>query len=70
MIEKDAHDNTTDLKFIGKAGTIQHINKKKELDMGLQSARQINSFQSQTYHKRSVNACVQYNPDDFINMIR
>ena len=38
--------------------------------MGLQAARQINSFQSQTYHKRSVNASVQYRPEDFIEKIR
>lgn len=35
MIEKDAADLTVDLKFQGKAGNIQHINKKKVLHMGL-----------------------------------
>ena len=70
MIEKDAADLTVDLKFQGKAGNIQHINKKKVLSMGLQAARQINSFQSQTYHKRNVNAAVQYRPEDFIEKIR
>lgn len=35
MIEKDAADLTVDLKFQGKAGNIQHINKKKVLTMGL-----------------------------------
>ena len=70
MIEKDAADLTVDLKFQGKAGNIQHINKKKVLAMGLQAARQINSFQSQTYHKRSINASVQYRPEDFIEKIR
>lgn len=70
MIEKDANDQTIDLKFQGKAGNIQHVNKKKVLSMGLQAARAINTFQSQTYHKRSVNACVQYRPEDFIDKIR
>ena len=46
MIEKDAADLTIDLKFQGKAGNIQHITKKKVLQMGLQAARQINSYQS------------------------
>jgi len=41
MIEKDAADLTVDLKFHGKAGNIQHINKKKVLTMGLQAARSI-----------------------------
>jgi dynein intermediate chain 3, axonemal len=70
MIEKDAADLTIDLKFHSKPGNIQHIMKKKVLSMGLQAARPINSFQSQTYHKRSVNAAVQYRPDDFIDKIR
>ena len=38
--------------------------------MGLQAARDIQSYQSQTYHKRSVNAAVQYRPEDFIEKIR
>lgn len=46
MIEKDAADLTIDLKFQGKAGNIQHINKKKVMDMGLQAARAINTYQS------------------------
>lgn len=70
MIEKDAADQTIDLKFQGKAGNITHTIKRKVLQMGLQAARAIHTYSSQTYHKRSVNACVQYRPEDFIDKIR
>ena len=70
MIEKDAADVTQDLKFQGKAGNIQHITKKTVLSLGLQAARSIHTYSSQTYHRRSVNACVQYRPEDFIEKIR
>jgi dynein intermediate chain 3, axonemal len=38
--------------------------------MGLQAARGIQSFRQNTYHRMSVNASVQYRPDDFIEAIR
>ncbi len=38
--------------------------------MGLQAANQIKTLQTQTYFNRSVNACVQYDPKDFIDKIR
>lgn len=70
MIEKDAADLTQDLKHQGKAGNIQHITRRKVLNMGLQAARSIHTYSSQTYHRRSVNACVQYRPEDFIEKIK
>lgn len=71
MIEKDAADQTIDLKHTAsKGGSIQTIKKKKVLSMGLQAARGIQSFRQNTYHRMSVNASVQYRPDDFIEAIR
>ena len=70
MIEKDAADLTVDLKFQGKSGNMIQTKRKQVLHMGLQAARAINTFQSQTYHRRSVNACVQNRPEDFIDKIR
>jgi hypothetical protein len=71
MIEKDAADLTTDLKHHGKSGSnLPTFIRKKVLQMGLQAARSIHTYSSQTYHKRSVNACVQYRPEDFIDKIK
>lgn len=69
MIEKDAAENTIDLKHQGKVSTVPKV-KKSVLQMGLQAARSIHTYSSQTYHKRSVNQAVQYRPEDFIDKIR
>ena len=42
---------------------------RRVLDMGLQAARQMKTFRSQTYFNRSVNYSCQYNPDDFIGQM-
>lgn len=70
MIEKDAADQTVDLKQTTSKGAFPTIKKKKVLSMGLQAARGIQSFRQNTYHRMSVNASVQYRPDDFIEAIR
>lgn len=36
------------------------------LDMGLQAARKMKKFSSQTYFNRSVNFTWQYDPNDFV----
>lgn len=43
------------------------IQNKMVLDIGLQAARPMKTFSSQTYHNRSVNFSVEYNPKDFLN---
>lgn len=48
-------------------GSIQRRTNKKVLEMGLQAANQMQTLQTQTYFNRSVNACVQYMPSDFID---
>lgn len=71
LIDKEAAETTTDLKFIAKnAGSIQRRITKKVLQMGLQAANQMQSLTTQTYFNRSVNACVQYEPSDFIDAIK
>jgi WD40 repeat protein len=42
------------------------IQNKMVLDIGLQAAKPIKTFSSQTYHNRSVNFNVEYNPNDFM----
>ena len=71
LIDKEAAETTTDLKFVAKAGgSIQRRTKKKVLQIGLQASNQIQSLTTQTYFNRSVNACVQYEPSDFIDKIK
>ena len=41
--------------------------QKRILEIGLQAANKMKTFSSQTYYNRSVNAIVQYEPEDFIN---
>lgn len=43
------------------------IKKKMVLDIGLQAARRMKTFQAQTAHNRKVNLSVQYDPTDFIS---
>ena len=69
MIEKDAAESTTDLKVISKGGAMIMTTKKKVLEMGLSAANQMKNLQTQTYYNRSVNACVQYDPNDFIGKL-
>lgn len=45
------------------------IQNKMVLDIGLQAAKPIKTFSSQTYHNRSVNFNVEYNPNDFLKQI-
>lgn len=71
LIDKEAGETTTDLKFVQKnTGSIQRNTKRKVLQMGLQAANQMENLQTQTYFNRSVNAAVQYMPSDFIDKIR
>lgn len=61
LIDKEAGDNPTDVKPRNMQIALQ--TQKRVLDMGLQAARKMKTFQSQTYYNRSVNYSCQY---DFI----
>jgi len=63
MIERDSTEITQDLKNTGKSSF--YSAKKKVLEMGLQAANQMCSLKTQTYFNRAVNACAQYDPQDF-----
>lgn len=64
FIEREPGDQPLELKQ-KKIGLL--IQNKMVLDIGLQAARQIKTFSSQTYHNRSVNLSVEYNPKDFLS---
>jgi predicted RNA binding protein with dsRBD fold (UPF0201 family) len=64
LIDKEGGDTITDCK----PRNMKILNKdRKVLDMGLQAARPMKTFRSQTYVNRSVNYASEYNPNDFIS---
>jgi predicted nucleotide-binding protein len=63
LMEKEAHDNTVDLKAPTK--NILYVTSKKTLNIGLQAAHQMKRIQTQTYFGRSVNKSTMYDPADF-----
>jgi hypothetical protein len=62
-IDRDAGESNLEIK-VAKTG---YFTRKKVLEIGLQAANKMLSFQSQTYFNRMVNAIVQYDPKDFIS---
>ena len=66
LIDKDAGDQTTDLKVNQKNNTMPLTTRKKVLEIGLQAANKMKDLETQTYFSRLVNKCVQYDPNDFI----
>lgn len=64
FMERDAGESNMEIK-ITKAG---YFTKKKVLEMGLQAANKMKRFSSQTYFNRMVNAIVQYDPQDFLDI--
>jgi dynein intermediate chain 3, axonemal len=69
FIEKDAGDGNIDIKPSRRGVDSGQIKNKLIHDGAFQAAKQIKSFCSQTYHNRSVNKTVQYNPNDFISKL-
>lgn len=62
FIDREAGETGHEIK---QKKTTALIQNKMVLDIGLQAAKPIKTFSSQTYHNRSVNLNVQYNPKDF-----
>ena len=57
MIEKEAAENTNDLRVVQKNPNLnQHFEDRKQLEIGLQAANKMKTLQTQTYYNRSVNA--------------
>jgi hypothetical protein len=66
FIERDAGESNMEIK-ITKLG---FFSKRKVLEMGLQAANKMKRFSSQTYYNRMVNAIVQYDPQDFLEVMK
>ena len=66
FIERDAGESNMEIK-ITKLG---FFSKRKVLEMGLQAANKMKRFSSQTYYNRMVNAIVQYDPQDFLDVMK
>ena len=63
-MEREPGENPQELKPKKITSLIQN---KMVLDIGLQAARPMKTFNSQTYHNRSVNLSAEYNPKDFVS---
>ncbi len=66
FMERDAGESNMEIK-ITKTG---YFTKKKVLEMGLQAANKMKRFSSQTYFNRMVNAIVQCDPQDFLDVMK
>lgn len=64
FVEREPTENPLELKQKKITSLIQN---KMVLDIGLQAARPMKSFCAQTYHNRTVNLSVEYNPKDFLS---
>lgn len=64
--ERDAGDGGIDARKKIQA----LIQNKLVMDIGLQAARPIKTFSTQTYHNRSVNVSAEYNPKDFLSAMK
>lgn len=64
FIEREPGDGAQEIKAKKINSLIQN---KMVLDIALQAAKPMKTFSSQTYHNRSVNLNVEYNPKDFLN---
>jgi hypothetical protein len=67
FIEREAAgEPITEIK-ITRAG---YFTKKKVLEIGLQAANKMKSFQAQTSYNRLVNKIIQYDPQDFLEVMK